>query len=49
LVQEKPNEELADIVTTRMQKIDGIESMETLIVLRVCLHVHLEGVFSGVK
>ena len=46
MVRVKANEDLADIVTTRMQKIDGIESTETLIAFRAYSRVDLEGVFS---
>jgi DNA-binding Lrp family transcriptional regulator len=46
MVRVKTNEDLADIVTTRMQKIDGIESTETLIAFRTYSRVDLEGVFS---
>ena len=50
MVRVKANEDLADIVTTRMQKIDGIESTETLIAFRAYSRVDLEGVFSiGLK
>ena len=46
----KTNEELADIVTTRMHRIDGIESTETLIAFRAYSRLDLEGVFSlGLK
>ena len=46
MVRVKTNEDLADIVTTRMQKIDGIESTVTLIAFRTYSRVDLEGVFS---
>ena len=46
MVRVKTNEDLADIVTTRMQKIEGIESTETLIAFRAYSRVDLEGVFS---
>jgi DNA-binding Lrp family transcriptional regulator len=50
MVRVRTNEELADIVTNRMQKIDGIESTETLIAFRTYSKVDLEGVFSlGMK
>ena len=46
----KTNEELADIVTTRMHRVDGIESTETLIAFRAYSRLDLEGVFSiGLK
>jgi len=46
MVRVKTNEDLADIVTTRMQRIEGIESTETLIAFRAYSRVDLEGVFS---
>jgi len=50
MVRVKTNEELADIVTTRMHKIDGIEATETLIAFRAYSRHDLEGVFSiGMK
>jgi len=50
MVRVKANEDLADIVTTGMQNIDGIESTETLIAFRAYSRVDLEGVFSiGLK
>ncbi|HTT37052.1 MAG TPA: Lrp/AsnC ligand binding domain-containing protein [Burkholderiales bacterium] len=50
MVRVKTNEDLADIVTARMQKIDGIESTETLIAFRAYSRLDLEGVFSiGLK
>ncbi|HYL17255.1 MAG TPA: Lrp/AsnC ligand binding domain-containing protein [Burkholderiales bacterium] len=50
MVRVRTNEELADVVTNRMQRIDGIESTETLISFRAYSKVDLEGVFSiGMK
>jgi DNA-binding Lrp family transcriptional regulator len=50
MVRVRTNDELAEVVTTRMQKIDGIESTETLIAFRAFSRVDLEGVFSlGMK
>jgi DNA-binding Lrp family transcriptional regulator len=50
MVRVRTNEELADVVTNRMQRIDGIESTETLIAFRAFSRVDLEGVFSlGMK
>lgn len=50
MVRVRTNEELADVVTNRMQRIDGIESTETLIAFRALSRVDLEGVFSlGMK
>jgi DNA-binding Lrp family transcriptional regulator len=49
-VRVRTNEDLADIVTNRMQRIEGIESTETLIAFRAYSRVDLEGVFSiGMK
>jgi DNA-binding Lrp family transcriptional regulator len=50
MVRVKTNEDLADIVTAGMQKIEGIESTETLIAFRAYSRLDLEGVFSiGLK
>ena len=50
MVRVRTNEELADVVTNRMQRIDGIERTETLISVRAYSKVDLEGVFSiGMK
>jgi len=50
MVRVRTNEELADVVTNRMQRIEGIESTETLISFRAYSKVDLEGVFSiGMK
>jgi hypothetical protein len=50
MVRVRTNEDLADIVTNRMQRIEGIESTETLIAFRAYSRVDLEGVFSiGMK
>jgi DNA-binding Lrp family transcriptional regulator len=50
MVRVKNNEDLADIVTTKMHKIDGIENTETLIAFRAYSRHDLEGVFSlGMK
>ena len=46
MVRVRTNEELADVVTNRMQRIEGIESTETLISFRAYSKVDLEGVFS---
>ena len=46
----RTDEALADIVTTKMHKIDGIEGTETLIAFRAYSRHDLEGVFSiGMK
>jgi DNA-binding Lrp family transcriptional regulator len=50
MVRVGTNEALADIVTTRMHKIDGIEATETLIAFRAYSRHDLEDVFSiGMK
>jgi len=50
MVRVRTNEELADVVTNRMQRIEGIESTETLISFRAYSKVDREGVFSiGMK
>ncbi len=50
MVRVNTNEALADIVTTKMHKIDGIEATETLIAFRAYSRHDLEGVFSiGMK
>ena len=46
MVRVRTNDELADVVTNRMQKIDGIERTETLLAFRALSRVDLEGVFS---
>jgi DNA-binding Lrp family transcriptional regulator len=46
MVRVRTNDELAEVVTNRMQKIDGIEMTETLIAFRAFSRVDLEGVFS---
>ena len=50
MVRVRTNEDLADIVTNRLQRIEGIESTETLIAFRAYSRIDLEGVFSiGMK
>jgi len=46
MVRVKANEELADVVTNKLQRIDGIQSTETLIAFRAYSRLDLEGVFS---
>jgi DNA-binding Lrp family transcriptional regulator len=46
MVRVKANEQLADVVTNRLQRIDGIQSTETLIAFRAYSKLDLEGVFS---
>jgi len=50
VVRVKTNEDLADIVTSRMQKLDAIEATETMIAFRAYSRHDLEGMFSiGLK
>jgi hypothetical protein len=42
----KANEDLADVVTKKLQRVDGIQTTETLIAFRAYSRVDLEGVFS---
>jgi DNA-binding Lrp family transcriptional regulator len=46
MVRVKANEDLADVVTKRLQRVDGIQTTETLIAFRAYSRVDLEGVFS---
>jgi DNA-binding Lrp family transcriptional regulator len=46
MVRVKSNEALADVVTKKLQRVDGIETTETLIAFRAYSRVDLEGVFS---
>jgi DNA-binding Lrp family transcriptional regulator len=46
MVRVKANEDLADVVTKGLQRIEGIESTETLIAFRAYSRVDLEGVFA---
>ena len=46
MVRVKSNEALADVVTKKLQRIDGIETTETLIAFRAYSRIDLEGVFS---
>jgi DNA-binding Lrp family transcriptional regulator len=46
MVRVKDNDELADIVTDRMLKLDGITDSETLIAFRVYSKHDLESMFS---
>ncbi|MDO5577605.1 MAG: Lrp/AsnC family transcriptional regulator [Fibrobacter sp.] len=46
MVRVKDNDDLADIVTNRMLKIDGITDSETLIAFRVYSKHDLESMFS---
>lgn len=50
VVRVKSNEDLADIVTSGMQKLDAIEATETMIAFRAYSRHDLEGMFSiGLK
>ena len=42
----RTNEELADVVTKKLQRVDGIQTTETLIAFRAYSRLDLEGVFS---
>jgi DNA-binding Lrp family transcriptional regulator len=46
MVRVKNNEDLADVVTKKLQRVEGIQSTETLIAFRAYSRVDLEGVFS---
>jgi len=46
MVRVKDNDDLADIVTNRMLKLDGITDSETLIAFRVYSKHDLESMFS---
>jgi DNA-binding Lrp family transcriptional regulator len=46
IIRVKSNEDLADMVTTRLAKLEGIESTETLIAFRAYSRHDLEAMFS---
>ncbi len=46
VVRVKSNEDLADVVTNKMQKLEAIEATETLIAFRAYSQHDLEGIFS---
>jgi DNA-binding Lrp family transcriptional regulator len=46
VVRVKDNEQLAEIVTTKIRSVDGIERSETLIAFRVYSRHDLERIFS---
>jgi DNA-binding Lrp family transcriptional regulator len=46
MVRVKDNEDLADVVTKKLQRVDGIQTTETLIAFRAYSRMDLEGVFS---
>jgi DNA-binding Lrp family transcriptional regulator len=46
MVRVKANEDLADVVTKGLQRVEDIESTETLIAFRAYSRVDLEGVFA---
>jgi len=47
MIRVKANEDLADVVTKQLQRVDGIESTETLIAFRAYSKLDLDGVFSA--
>ncbi|MBI2352124.1 MAG: Lrp/AsnC ligand binding domain-containing protein [Deltaproteobacteria bacterium] len=50
VIRVKDNEQLADVVTKEIRKVDGIEKSETLIAFRVYSRHDLESMFSiGLK
>jgi DNA-binding Lrp family transcriptional regulator len=46
MIRVKANEDLADVVTKQLQRVEGIQSTETLIALRAYSKIDLDGVFS---
>ena len=46
MVRVKANEDLADVVTKQLQRVEGIQSTETLIAFRAYSKLDLDGVFS---
>jgi DNA-binding Lrp family transcriptional regulator len=46
LIRVKTNEQMADLVTNRMLKVEGIEKSETLIAFRAYSRHDLEAMFS---
>ena len=46
VIRVKDNEQLADVVTKGIRKVDGIEKSETLIAFRVYSRHDLESMFS---
>ncbi len=46
MVRVQSNEELADLITSRLSKVDGISSTETLIAFRAYSRFDLERMFS---
>jgi DNA-binding Lrp family transcriptional regulator len=46
MVRVKANEDLADVVTKKLQRVEGIQSTETLIAFRAYSKLDLDGVFS---
>jgi DNA-binding Lrp family transcriptional regulator len=47
MIRVKANEDLADVVTKQLQRVDGIQSTETLIAFRAYSKLDLDGVFSA--
>lgn len=46
MIRVKANEDLADVVTKKLQRIEDIQGTETLIAFRAYSKLDLEGVFS---
>jgi DNA-binding Lrp family transcriptional regulator len=46
IIRVKTNEELADLVTKHMLKVDGIQNTETMVAFRVYSRHDLDGMFS---
>ena len=46
MIRVRANEDLADVVTNKLQRVDGIQSTETLIAFRAYSRLDLDGVFS---
>ena len=46
IIRAKNNEQLAELVTGHMLKVDGIKTSETLIAFKVFSHHDLESMFS---
>lgn len=46
VIRVKDNEQLADVVTKEIRKVEGIEKSETLIAFRVYSRHDLESIFS---
>ena len=46
IIRVKHNDDLADVVTERIRKIDGIQKTETMLAFRTYSRHDLEGMFS---